>query len=115
MEVRQSTSLSPDKLYFHDQNDVTDVGQVDNVAGLPTQTEWITVGPGFLATLVKRGFQSDPSLAGLTALGEDWDPDNMGQIAKQHYALGESLIDHILRTRKKDSQFQVWCRGDSAK
>ena len=56
---RQSTSLSPDKLYFHDQNNVTDVSQIDNVAGLPSQTEWISVGPGFLAELVKRGFQSD--------------------------------------------------------
>ena len=43
---RQSTSLSKDKLYFHDQNSVSDVGQVDNIAGLGTGT-WIPVGEDF--------------------------------------------------------------------
>ena len=42
---RQSTSLSKDKLYFHDQNDTSDVDQIDNVCGVP-MTTCIASGPG---------------------------------------------------------------------
>ena len=42
---RQSTSLAKDKLYFHDQNDTTDVSQIDNICGLP-MTTCIGSGPG---------------------------------------------------------------------
>ena len=41
---RQSTSLSKDKLYFHDQNAPADVIQIDNVSGF--SAPWVPVGPG---------------------------------------------------------------------
>ena len=44
---RQSTSLSKDKLYFHDQNDITDVDQIDNLCGVPLTT-CIGAGPDLL-------------------------------------------------------------------
>ncbi len=44
---RQSTSLSKDKLYFHDQNDTSDVDQIDNLCGLP-MTTCIAAGPGLV-------------------------------------------------------------------
>ena len=52
---RQSTSLSKDKLYFHDQNAVADVVQIDNTAGLPLDG-WSEVLP-FL--IVKAAFEID--------------------------------------------------------
>ncbi len=52
---RQSTSLPKDKLYFHDQNDTSDVSQIDNVAGAPS-TDW----PQFAAqSVIKRAFLTD--------------------------------------------------------
>ena len=42
---RQSTSLAKDKLYFHDQNDTSDVNQIDNICGVP-MTTCIGAGPG---------------------------------------------------------------------
>ncbi len=42
---RQSTSLAKDKLYFHDQNDTSDVSQIDNICGVP-MTTCIGAGPG---------------------------------------------------------------------
>jgi uncharacterized repeat protein (TIGR01451 family) len=43
---RQSTSLSKDKLYFHDHQSTSDVQQIDNLAGLGTD-QWLGVGPGY--------------------------------------------------------------------
>lgn len=40
---RQSGGLSPDSLYFHDQNDSSDVFQIDNACGLGT-LEWMGIG-----------------------------------------------------------------------
>ena len=40
---RQSTSLSKDKLYFHDQNPIADVAQIDNLSGVGLG--WIPVRP----------------------------------------------------------------------
>ncbi len=44
---RQSTTLSKDKLYFHDHNDTSDVDQIDNLCGLP-MTTCIGAGPGLV-------------------------------------------------------------------
>ncbi len=40
---RQSAGLSRDSLYFHDQNDTSDVLQIDNACGLGTY-EWLGIG-----------------------------------------------------------------------
>ncbi len=47
---RQSTSLAKDKLYFHDQNDTSDVSQIDNLCGVPLTT-CIGAGPGLLPAI----------------------------------------------------------------
>ena len=63
---RQSTSLPKEKLYFHDQNAVSDVEQIDNLSGLPGD-DWVEFGPAVFE-VVKRAYLADgtPLASGTT-------------------------------------------------
>ncbi|OUS28098.1 hypothetical protein A9Q98_08140 [Thalassotalea sp. 42_200_T64] len=51
---RQSSSLPKDKLYFHDQNqnNSSDISQIDNLCGLPIHANCGGVGPALEPTLI---------------------------------------------------------------
>jgi hypothetical protein len=57
---------------------------------------------------LKRAVQKGPTLAALMALTDKtWDPDSMGPLASEHYALGESLIDLMLSNKKGAQAFKL--------
>jgi hypothetical protein len=60
---------------------------------------------GHLKRAVAKG---PPKLADLIALDDDtWDPDKMGPIANEHYALAESVIDACLSNKKGAKIFKT--------